>query len=662
MYPARFDYHRASSVAQALELLGSKQDAKLLAGGHSLLPMMKLRLAQPANLIDIGGIEELTGIERSGSSVRIGALTTHAEIAASDVLKKACPILAEAAAKIGDPQVRNRGTIGGNLAHADPGSDLPAVVMALDATLHLQSKKGKRTVKASDFFVDLLTTAVGEGEILTAIEVPVARRRRLGLPQVRAPGLGLRGGAARRRSSAPRRQVRERAPVLQRRDRDAARRAGGGRRARRQGARRRGDRRRGQRQADGRRPARRRVRLGRVSRAPGQGVRPARAQAGQGSRVLSKASGASHVDRALPASIDEVSERLRSAHYVPDRGLATSVFLALRLGKPLFLEGEAGVGKTEVAKVLAAVLERPLIRLQCYEGLDLQSAVYEWNYARQILEIRLLEARGEARGEPSARPLHARVPAAPAAARGDRSPPGERCAGPPHRRARPRRRGVRGVPARAALRLPDHDPGARHHPRRAAAGRGHHLEPHARDPRRAQAPLPLPLDRLSRTSRRRSDRAAQGAGRSERLAREVVAFVQELRREELFKRPGVAETLDWIGALLALDQETLSDEIVGDTLGVLLKYQDDVELVRTPASSGCSSAAARPGGVRRGAACLLRPEGGDKLRPLRPAAAVLDGFRPPPPQHGALRPPAARGGRARRHHHAHRGLGRRRPA
>src|SRR6188508_2218736 len=136
MYPAQFDYHRASSVAQALDLLASKQDAKLLAGGHSLLPMMKLRLAQPANLIDIGGIKELTGIARSGSSVRIGALTVHADLAASDVLKKSCPILAEAAAKIGDPQVRNRGTIGGNLTHADPGSDLPGVVKALDATLH----------------------------------------------------------------------------------------------------------------------------------------------------------------------------------------------------------------------------------------------------------------------------------------------------------------------------------------------------------------------------------------------------------------------------------------------------------------------------------------------------------------------------------------------
>lgn len=172
MYPAQFDYHRASSVAQALDLLASKQDAKLLAGGHSLLPMMKLRLAQPANLIDIGGIKELSGIARAGDAVRIGALTTHAEIAASDVLKRSCPIVAEAAAKIGDQQVRNRGTIGGNLSHADPGSDLPAVMKALDATLHLVSKRGKRTAKAADFFTDLLTTDIRDGEILEAIEVP----------------------------------------------------------------------------------------------------------------------------------------------------------------------------------------------------------------------------------------------------------------------------------------------------------------------------------------------------------------------------------------------------------------------------------------------------------------------------------------------------------
>jgi carbon-monoxide dehydrogenase medium subunit len=173
MYPANFEYHRASSVDEALSLLAQNEDSKLLAGGHSLLPMMKLRLAQPAHLIDIGGLSELGGIERQGDSIRIGALTTHAEIAASSLLADACPLLAEAAAEIGDPQVRNRGTIGGNLTHADPASDLPAVVRVLGATLHVTGPDGTRSIAASDFFVDLLTSALGEHEILTAVEVPV---------------------------------------------------------------------------------------------------------------------------------------------------------------------------------------------------------------------------------------------------------------------------------------------------------------------------------------------------------------------------------------------------------------------------------------------------------------------------------------------------------
>lgn len=171
MYPASFEYRRASSIEEALDLLAGSEDAKLLAGGHSLIPMMKLRLAQPATLIDIGGLEELRGIESGKASLKIGALTTHAEIAASVELREACPILGEAAAKIGDPQVRNRGTIGGNLTHADPGSDLPAVIRALGATLHLVGKNGSRTVPAQDFFVDLLTTAIEDGEILSAVEV-----------------------------------------------------------------------------------------------------------------------------------------------------------------------------------------------------------------------------------------------------------------------------------------------------------------------------------------------------------------------------------------------------------------------------------------------------------------------------------------------------------
>jgi len=172
MYPAEFRYHRASSVEEALDLLDRNPGAKFLAGGHSLIPMMKLRLAQPEVLIDIGRLDELAGVSANGDSLSIGSLTTHSEIASSPELRKHCPILAEAASKIADPQVRNKGTIGGNLAHADPASDLPAVLVALGAKIHLRSRGGSRSVDASDFFVDLLTTSLAENEIMTAVEVP----------------------------------------------------------------------------------------------------------------------------------------------------------------------------------------------------------------------------------------------------------------------------------------------------------------------------------------------------------------------------------------------------------------------------------------------------------------------------------------------------------
>jgi carbon-monoxide dehydrogenase medium subunit len=172
MYPARFDYHRASSVDEALRLLEANDGAKLLAGGHSLIPMMKLRLAQPPAVIDIGRIVALSGISVGKDSIRIGSLTPHAEIAASSDLEKHCLLLKEAAGEIGDPQVRNRGTIGGNIAHADPASDLPGVLRALGATIHIKSKKQERSVAAKDFFTGLLTTDLGEHEIITAIEVP----------------------------------------------------------------------------------------------------------------------------------------------------------------------------------------------------------------------------------------------------------------------------------------------------------------------------------------------------------------------------------------------------------------------------------------------------------------------------------------------------------
>ncbi len=170
MYPADCDYHRAASLDEAIGLLGEHPEARLLAGGHSLIPMMKLRLAQPAALIDIGRLAELKGITVDGGTVRIGALTTHAELAASEVLGESCPLLAEAAARIGDPQVRNKGTIGGNIAHADPGSDLPAVLVALGATVHLRGAGGERRVAAAEFFTGLLQTAMAPGEVLVAVE------------------------------------------------------------------------------------------------------------------------------------------------------------------------------------------------------------------------------------------------------------------------------------------------------------------------------------------------------------------------------------------------------------------------------------------------------------------------------------------------------------
>ena len=198
MFPANFDYYRADSVDAAIALMGEHPDGKLLAGGHSLLPMMKLRLAQPTALIDIGRIEALRGITADGGVVRIGALTTHHELATSTVLAEHCPLVAEAAAEIGDPQVRNRGTIGGSLAHADPASDLPAVLRALGATARIAGASGERGVSSEDFFVDLLATAVGIAEILTAIEVPAMAGRRGAYVKHEQPasGYALCGAAA----------------------------------------------------------------------------------------------------------------------------------------------------------------------------------------------------------------------------------------------------------------------------------------------------------------------------------------------------------------------------------------------------------------------------------------------------------------------------------
>lgn len=172
MIPPAFDYHAPRSVGEALSLLSSLgDDAKLLAGGYSLLPMMKMRFAQPGVLIDINRIPELRGIREEGGRIRIGAMTTENELIASKLLKDRLPLLPEAALLIADPQVRNRGTIGGDIAHGDPGNDHPAIAMALDATFVLQGPKGERQVNAVDFFHGTYMTALAENEILTAILV-----------------------------------------------------------------------------------------------------------------------------------------------------------------------------------------------------------------------------------------------------------------------------------------------------------------------------------------------------------------------------------------------------------------------------------------------------------------------------------------------------------
>jgi carbon-monoxide dehydrogenase medium subunit len=172
MYPAAFEYHTPGSVQEALGLLGKLDDAKILAGGHSLVPMMKLRLAQPKHVIDLRKVPGLSGIKEEGGTIVIGAMTTHWEVESSKVLQAKCPVLADTAKIIGDPAVRNKGTIGGSLAHADPAADMPATVIALGAEFVCQGPKSRRTVKVDDWFQGLMSTALGEDELLVEVRVP----------------------------------------------------------------------------------------------------------------------------------------------------------------------------------------------------------------------------------------------------------------------------------------------------------------------------------------------------------------------------------------------------------------------------------------------------------------------------------------------------------
>jgi aerobic carbon-monoxide dehydrogenase medium subunit len=170
--PATFDYEVAESTEHAIALLGQREDAKLLAGGHSLVPAMKLRLARPSLVIDVARIGELSYVRDAGEQIAIGALTRHKDVSEAPLLQEYCPIVSRTAGQVGDPQVRHRGTIGGSLAHGDPASDLPAVVLALEGALVIRGAEGERTVHAAEFFSGVFQTALGPAEMLTEIRVP----------------------------------------------------------------------------------------------------------------------------------------------------------------------------------------------------------------------------------------------------------------------------------------------------------------------------------------------------------------------------------------------------------------------------------------------------------------------------------------------------------
>jgi MoxR-like ATPase len=280
------------------------------------------------------------------------------------------------------------------------------------------------------------------------------------------------------------------------------------------------------------------------------------------------------------ASIDQLQAALQQHSYIADRSLATSLYLALKLGKPLFLEGEAGVGKTEIAKVMSAMLNRSLVRLQCYEGLDINTAVYEWNYTRQMLEIRLLEAAGEVNEQTAVKKIFSSE----------------------FLLKRPLLQAIEQIDGQEPVLLIDEID------RTDEEFEAFLLEvlsdfqitiPEIGTIKAARPPVVIITSNRTREVHDALKRRclyhwidypsfekeynivlARIPGAPGRLAQEVVAFVQMLRGEELYKLPGVAETLDWVAALVALDREDLSDEIVNDTLGVLLKYQDDIQQVQ----------------------------------------------------------------------------------
>ncbi len=282
----------------------------------------------------------------------------------------------------------------------------------------------------------------------------------------------------------------------------------------------------------------------------------------------------------LPVSIDATAALLADADYVADRSLATAVFLSLRMGRPLFLEGEAGVGKTEIAKVLAATLGRKLVRLQCYEGLDISSAVYEWNYPRQMIEIRLAEAEGVKSREGIAEDIFSekflnRRPIL-QAIEGDLSGAPVLLIDELDRTDEPFEAYLLEVLSDFQITIPEIGTIKADAPPIVVITSNRTREIHDAVKRRClyhwvdYPTAPRELEILRR----------KAPGAAERLSQEVVLFIQKLRGMDLFKLPGVAETIDWSKALVELDKLALDPDVINDTLGVLLKYQDDIARVR----------------------------------------------------------------------------------
>jgi MoxR-like ATPase len=281
-----------------------------------------------------------------------------------------------------------------------------------------------------------------------------------------------------------------------------------------------------------------------------------------------------------PVSIDETINLLARADYVAERGLATAVFLALRMGRPLFLEGEAGVGKTEIAKVLAQTLGRRLVRLQCYEGLDIASAVYEWNYTRQMIEIRLAEAEGVKSREGLSQDIFSerfliRRPLL-QALEGDFGAAPVLLIDELDRTDEPFEAYLLEVLSDFQVTIPEIGTIKAQQPPIVVITSNRTREIHDAVKRRCLYHwVDYPDARRELDILRR-----KAPGASDRLSREVVAFVQRLRSMDLFKLPGVAETIDWSKALVALDRVALDPDLVDDTLGALLKYQDDIARVK----------------------------------------------------------------------------------